>query len=50
MVILDIEDCIDDANRQLNDTNNYEQLDFDRTKLHTEKIKTEINGLTSHLK
>ena len=39
MVIVDIKDCIDEANRQLNDTNNYEQLDFDPTKLHTEIIK-----------
>ena len=31
MVILDIKDYIDEANRQLNDTNNYEQLDFDPT-------------------
>ena len=37
MVILDIKDYIDEANRQLNDTNNYEQLDFDPTELHTEK-------------
>ena len=45
MVILDIKDYIDEANRQLNDTNNYEQLDFDPTKLHTEKIKSVINHL-----
>ena len=45
MVILDIKDYIDEANRQLNDTNNYEQLDFDPTELHTEKIKSEINNL-----
>ena len=43
MVILDIKDYIDEANRQLNNTNNYEQLDFDPTELHTEKIKSEIN-------
>ena len=36
VVILDINDYIDEANRQLNDTNNYEQLDFDPTELHTE--------------
>ena len=45
MVILDIKDYIDEANRQLNDTNNYKQLDFDPTELHTEKIKSEINNL-----
>ena len=45
MVILDIKDYTDEANRQLNDTNNYEQLDFDPTELHTEKIKSEINNL-----
>ena len=28
VVILDIKDYINEANRQLNDTNNYEQLDF----------------------
>ena len=39
VVILDIKGSIDEANRQLNDTNNYEQLDFDPTDLHTEKIK-----------
>ena len=42
MAILDIRDYTDEANRQLNDTNNYEQLDFDPTELHTEKIKSEI--------
>ena len=42
VVILDIKDYIDEANRQLNDTNNY---DFDPTELHTEKIKSEINNL-----
>ena len=45
MVILDIKDYIDEDNRQLNDTNNYEQLDFNPTELHTEKIKSEINNL-----
>ena len=45
VVILDIKDYIDEANRQLNDTNNYEQLDFDPTQLHTEKIKSDINNL-----
>ena len=39
VVILDIKDYIDEANRQLNDTNNYKQLDFDPTELHTEKNK-----------
>ena len=45
MVILDIKDYTDEANRQLNDTNNYEQLDFDPTELHTEEMKLEINNL-----
>ena len=45
MVILDIKDYIDEVNRQLNNTNNYVQLDFDPTELHTEKIKSEINNL-----
>ena len=45
VVILDIKDYIDEANRQLNDTNNYKQLDFDPTELHTEKIKSEISNL-----
>ena len=44
MVILDIKDYTDEANRQPNDTNNYEQLDFD-SELHIEKIKSEINIL-----
>ena len=33
VVILDIKDSIGEANRQLNDTNNYVQLDFDATEL-----------------
>ena len=37
VVILDIKDYINGANRQLNNTNNYEQLDFDPTELITEK-------------
>ena len=44
MVILDIKDYIDEANRQLHDTNNYEHLDFDPTELHTEKIKSELSN------
>ena len=39
VVILDIKDYIDGANTQLKNTNNYEQLDFDPTELHTEIIK-----------
>ena len=31
MVILGSKDYINEANRQLNDTNNYEELDFDPT-------------------
>ena len=42
VVTLDIKDYIDKADRQLNNTNNYEQLHFDSTELHTEKIKSEI--------
>ena len=41
VVILDIKDSTDRANRQINNTNNYKQLDFDPTELHTEKIKLE---------
>ena len=41
MVTLDIKDYIDEANRQLNDTNNYKQLNFDPTELHNEKVKSE---------
>ena len=41
MVILDIKYYIYEGNRQLNDTNNNEQLGFDATELHTEKIKLE---------
>ena len=36
MVRLDTKDYIDETNRQLNDTNNCEQLHFDPTELHTE--------------
>ena len=43
--MLDIKDYIDEANRQLNNTNSYEQLDFDPTEVHTEKTKSEINTL-----
>ena len=45
MVILDIKDYIYEGNRQLNDTNNNEQLGFDATELHTEKIKLEKKNL-----
>ena len=45
VVILDINDSTDRANRQINNTNNYKQLDFDPTELHTEKIKSKINKL-----
>ena len=37
MVLLGIKDCIDQANGQLNDTNNYYQLDFDPTELILKK-------------
>ena len=56
MVILDIKDYIDEANRQFNDNNNYEQLDFNPTELRTEKIQSKIINLktvktaNSHLK
>ena len=46
VVILDIKDSTDRANRQINNTNNYKQLDFDPTELHTEKIKLEIKWMT----
>ena len=45
MVILDISDYNDETNIQFNDTNNYEQLDFNPTELHTKKIQSEINNL-----
>ena len=45
MVIFHIKDETDQANRQLNDTNNYEQLNFDPTELHTEKLKSEVKNL-----
>ena len=45
MVILDLQDYTEKANRQLSDTDNYEQLDFDLTELHTEKKKPKINNL-----
>ena len=45
VVISDIKDYIDEASRQLNDTNNYEQVDFDPIALHTEKMQPEINNL-----
>ena len=35
VVILDIKDYIVEAYRQLNDTNNYKQLNFEPTELHT---------------
>ena len=45
VVVLDIQDYIDEANRQLNNTNSYEQLDFNPTELHNEKIQSKINNL-----
>ena len=42
--LLDIKDYIGEADRQLNDTNNYD-FDFDPTELHTEIIKSEMNNL-----
>ena len=45
MVILDIKNYIDEANRQFNGTNNYEQLYFDPTELHSEKLKSQIKSL-----
>ena len=45
MLIFQIKDETDQANRQLNDTNNYEQLNFDPTELHTEKLKSEVKNL-----
>ena len=35
-------DYIEKANRQLNDTNNYEQLGFEPTGLRNEKLNSEI--------
>ena len=42
MVTLDNKDYTGEANRQLNDTNNYKKLEFE---FQTEKIKSEINNL-----
>ena len=42
VVIMAVGDYIEKANRQLNDNNNYEQLDFDPTWLRNEKLNSEI--------
>ena len=47
MVIIGIKDYIGEANRQLNDTGNYEQLDFDKPELHTEKKKKKKKGISN---
>ena len=44
VVIMDVEDYIKEANRQLSDTNNYQKLNIDPTELHTEKIKAIISN------
>lgn len=40
LVIMDVEDYITKGKRQLSDTNNYQKLNINRTKLHTKKMKT----------
>ena len=44
MVIMDVEDYIKKANRQLSDTNNYQKLNRYPLELHTEKNKAVINN------
>ena len=44
MVIMDVEDYIKKANRQLSDTNNYQKLNIYPLELHTEKNKAVINN------
>ena len=44
VVIMDVEDYIKEANRQLSATNNYQKLNIDPTELHTEKIKAVISN------
>ena len=48
-LILDIKDYTYKANRQLNNNNNYKQLGFDPTELHTEDIISEINTLKNEI-
>ena len=50
MIILEIKDNIGKANRQLKNTNNDEQLDFNPTELHTEKTISEISSLRNGFK
>ena len=45
VVILDSKDYIVEANRKLNDNNNYEQTDFDPTESYTKNIKSDISNL-----
>lgn len=40
VVIMNVEDYITKGKRQLSDTNNYQKLNINRTKLHTKKMKT----------
>ena len=50
VIILEIKDNIGKANRQLKNTNNDEQLNFNPTELHTEKTKSEISSLRNGFK
>ena len=50
VIILEIKDNIGKANRQLKNTNNDEQLDFNPTELHTEKTISEISSLRNGFK
>ena len=44
MVIMDVKDYIKEAKRQLSDTSNYQNLNFDPMVLYTEKSKDVINN------
>ena len=43
-MIMDVEDYLNEANRQLSDTRNDQKLKVDPTELHTEKMKAVINN------
>ena len=44
VVILEVEDCIKEANRQLGDTTFYKELSHDPTKLHAELVNGTIGN------
>ena len=47
VIIMDAETYIQEADKQLNDTNYYSKLPHDVTKLHEEKVKQSLNTLTN---